>query len=176
MLLNCSFVSVRTQSKFLLAILSKHLKVENVRDLSLLKDEIAYIIHCLNNHMQYNSTRKIPNDRSVFSSIDELIHSLQCLLSLPVDKTYLAQSPLIDTMVTLSSHKDMPYAKKTFEVIWDLFMDNKIAPLVARNKSISENRQQLFPSSRITFDALATLSSGKGNIEGEFRLSIYNFL
>lgn len=176
-LLKCSFPVVRIQSKLLLAVLSKHLEISYVGDLSLQKDEVAYVSHCLSNLMQCNSSSWMPSDESVFSSIEEIIYSLQCLISLPVDKANCGHPLLIDKLIYLSFQKNMPYAKAAFGVLWDLFVDPKVQAIARRESINIQNLKQLFSlhydtPSEMSYNAFTALLLGNGNAEGELCLPL----
>ena len=162
-LLKCPVMLVRMLSKFTIALLADYFKITNEigRQLSLQNDEVEYLANSLFSDLSYDS---------VFSNVSEILHSLQCLTSLSIDKLLCGLPILLDPIISLCYHQENFTAQLALKVLLNLSLDPALPVFIqTRNNVLLPMLQQ----ARTYDPGLSDLISWRlkvGNVEDQFAL------
>ena len=170
-LVHCSHIIVRVLSKFILAILDKHTPVMDPNSLTMKEDEIGFIVNCLSYLIQSRKPSDESTDDLVFSSVEELLWSLDSLTSLSTRTVYCNSPLLFDILVSLCLHSDSAIARMALKVLWNLSFEPTTALYISNHENVICTLQ----SSWMRKTAISDLSCnillvlGYGNAESKIK-------
>ena len=128
-LLKCSVVPVRILTKCIFAFLAKYRDLPNIlQHISLQNKEVAFISSCLTCSLRSRNTL-------LFSTTEDILHSLQILTSYPCDIKSCAYPNLLDGLLSTDSCDDRTITELTLKILWNLSSDPTVALAILNHEN-----------------------------------------
>ena len=157
-LLNCPILTVRVLTKSIFAFVGKYRKIPNLLQyVSLQKEDVVCIASHLTDVLQSGTS----SNSTIFSSVEEILHSLQSLTSYPSNIKHCGLLLLLDTLISTCSFGDKTVARLAMETLWNLSFDPNVALAIINHESAIHTLQKLVFDSSLAASILWTLGHGK---------------
>ena len=170
-LLQCPSITVRILIKSVLAFMSTHREIPDIkRHTTLHKDEVIFIAESLTDILLHSG---MSEKGSILSSAEEILYLLRSLTSCPCDKSCCALPILLDTLTSTCLSVDKNIANVAMEVLWNLSFDPVVSFAILNHEAAVYSLQSLtFSSGRTHISTNILWTLGCGTIHSESRLLI----